>query len=64
MGSQKVPWPEFVEVLRVFVLPFAWVFTMATVSLSRIHALHWSVSLGFAVVSMLPAGLVMAVFIR
>ena len=63
-GKKHLPWPQWVEMLRVFVLPFAWIFFLATVTLSRLHGLHWSESFAFVVVSMIPAGGIMAVFIR
>jgi hypothetical protein len=63
-GKRHLPWPQWVEILRVFILPFAWIFFLTTVTLSRVHGLHWSESFAFVVVSMIPAGGIMAVFIR
>jgi hypothetical protein len=64
LGRTSVPWPEWVEMLRVFVLPFAWIFFMSTAALSRVQGIHWLAALAFVVVSMIPTGIIMAVFIR
>jgi hypothetical protein len=63
-GKKDLPWPPWVEILRVLVLPFAWIFFMSTVALSSVHGIHWPVSFAFVVVSLIPAGGIMAVFIR
>jgi hypothetical protein len=63
-GTTRVPWPDWVEILRVFVLPFAWIFFMATVSLSRVQRVPWPAALGFVVIALIPTGMIMAVFIR
>jgi hypothetical protein len=63
-GYTTVPWPQWVETLRVFVLPFAWIFFIATISLSKIHKITWPAALGISVLSMVPTGIIMAVFIR
>jgi hypothetical protein len=63
-GASSLPWPGWVEMLRVFVLPFAWIFLVASVTLARIHHLPWPACLGIAVLSILPTAVVMAVFIR
>ncbi len=63
-GATRLPWPEWVEMLRVFVLPFAWIFALSALSLHRVHGIHWLAGLGISVVSLVPTGVIMAVFIR
>ncbi len=63
-GADRVPWPDWVETLRVFVLPFAWIFALSALGLHRVHGIHWLAGLGISVVSMIPTGVIMAVFIR
>jgi hypothetical protein len=64
LGAKGVPWPEWVEIMRVFVLPFAWIFFLATAALSRIQKIHWLPSLGFVLVALVPTAVIMSVFIR
>ena len=64
LGMETVPWPEWVEMLRVFVLPFAWIFALSTLALRRIHGTHPIAALAFTIVAMIPTGAIMAVFIR
>jgi hypothetical protein len=64
LGRTSLPWPDWVEMLRVFVLPFAWIFFMSTTALSRVQGIRWYAALAFVVVSMIPTGIIMAVFIR
>jgi hypothetical protein len=63
-GIRSLPWPLWVELLRVFILPFAWIFFMSAVALSRIHGIAWYAALAFSAISMIPTGGIMAVFIR
>jgi hypothetical protein len=63
-GTTRVPWPDWVEILRTFVLPFAWIFALSGVSLRRIHGIHWAAGVGISAVAMVPTGVIMAVFIR
>ncbi len=64
LGMKTLPWPAWVETLRVFVLPFAWIFALSTLGLRRLHGVHPAVGLGFTVLALIPTGIVMAVFIR
>jgi hypothetical protein len=76
LGSDKPPWPAWVETLRVFVLPFAWMFGASALAAASIHwprafggpaRRRWGAfgkSFAFVVVSMIPTGMIMAVFIR
>jgi len=58
------PWPTSVENLRVFVLPFVWIFVNSVIALSQIHDIRWWRSLIIVVVSLVPTAGLMAVFIR
>ena len=64
LGRTSLRWPDWVEMLRVFVLPFAWIFFLAAVALTKVQGIHWLAGLAFAVVSIIPTGIIMAVFIR
>ena len=64
LGMRSIPWPNWVEVLRTFVLPFAWVFALSIVSLRTIHRTHPLVGFTFTLVALIPTGMIMAVFIR
>ncbi len=63
-GIGWFPWPQWVENLRVFIIPFTWIFFMSTVAAVRIHAIRWYLALLFSVLSMIPTALIMAAFIR
>jgi hypothetical protein len=63
-GIHALPWPEWVENLRVFILPFIWIFIISTIALVRIHKIQWWKSLIIIIVSLIPTGVIMAVFIR
>lgn len=64
LGMKTLPWPAWVETLRLFVLPFAWIFALSSLGLRRIHGTHPVVGLAFTVVAMVPTEIIMAVFIR
>ena len=64
LGMKAIPWPNWVEVMRNFVLPFLWIFALSTLSLRTIHGMHPLVGLSFTLVALLPTGMIMAVFIR
>jgi hypothetical protein len=63
-GMHSVPWPDWVENLRIFVFPFAWIFIISTIALTRIHHIRWWKSLIIILVSFIPTAGIMAVFIR
>ena len=63
-GIDPFPWPHWVENLRVFVLPFIWIFIISTVALSRIHGIPRWKGLVISLVSFIPTAGIMAVFIR
>ncbi|OGO19880.1 MAG: hypothetical protein A2144_04770 [Chloroflexi bacterium RBG_16_50_9] len=59
-----VPWPDWVENLRVFVSPFIWIFAISTIALSKIHNIRWWKSIIIIIISFIPTAGIMAVFIR
>ena len=63
-GMHALPWPDWVENLRIFVFPFIWIFIISTMALSRVHNIQWWKSLIIIIISMLPTGGIIAVFIR
>jgi hypothetical protein len=63
-GIQTLPWPDWAENLRIFVFPFIWIFVISTVALSRIHGIPRWKGLIISLVSFIPMGGIMAVFIR
>ena len=63
-GMHSLPWPDWVENLRIFFFPFAWIFIISTISLSRVHRIPWWKSLIIILVSFIPTAGIMAVFIR
>jgi hypothetical protein len=64
MGINTIPWPQWIEILRVFIIPFPWIFFLSTVALSKIHKISWWKSLIIILVSSIPTAMIMAVFIR
>lgn len=64
MDIHTVPWPEWVETLRVFVVPFLWIFYSSAVALGRIHGIIWWKGLIVVLISLSPTAMIMAVFIR
>jgi len=63
-GMDTLPWSEWIENLRVFIIPFLWIFYMSTLTLTKITHLPWWKSLIIVIISLIPCGLIMAVFIR
>ena len=64
MDIHSVPWPEWIEILRVFIIPFPWILFMSIVALSKIHKISWWKSLIIIPSSSIPTAMIMAVFIR
>jgi hypothetical protein len=63
-GIHSIPWPEWIEVLRVFIIPFTWIFFMSSIALSTIHKISLCKSFFIIFVSLIPTAMIMAVFIR
>lgn len=63
-GIHAVPWPDWLENLRVFVFPFIWIFIISSIALSKIHDIQWWKSVIIILISFIPTAGIMAVFIR
>jgi hypothetical protein len=63
-GYTGVPWPEWVELLRVFILPLPWIYALAVLALARGQKIPWPRALLIVPVAWIPNALLMAVFIR
>ena len=63
-GIHSFPWPQWIEILRVFIIPFPWIFYMSTIALSKIHKINWWKSLIIILISLIPTAMIMTVFIR
>ena len=63
-GTNNLPWPEWVENLRIFVFPFIWIFIISTIALSKVHDIQWWKTLIIIIISSIPMAGIMAVFIR
>ena len=64
LGMRSVPWPAWVEILRTLVLPFIWIIALSTISLRKVHGTHPILGCGVTILSLIPTGMIMAVFIR
>jgi hypothetical protein len=63
-GASALPWPVWVETLRVFILPLAWTLAISAVALRQIHRIHLLKSFFIVLASSIPMTLIMFVFIR
>ncbi|MFN2167741.1 MAG: YIP1 family protein, partial [Anaerolineae bacterium] len=63
-GIRTLPWPQWIEILRVFVLPIAWMLGLCVLALVRVHRVSWWKSLAAVVAATIPFAGIMAVFIR
>jgi hypothetical protein len=63
-GMHTFPWPDWLEIVRVFVLPFVWIFLISSIALSKIHGIPRWKSVLIILVSLIPTAGIMAVFIR
>jgi hypothetical protein len=63
-GSDRLPWPDWVESLRVYGLPIPWMFALCTLVIVRVHGLAWWKGLLIASAAAIPMAGIMAVFIR
>jgi len=63
-GIHTLPWPDWIENLRVFVFPILWSLAMSTMALGKVHEISWWKSLIAIMVSLPPMVGIMAVFIR
>jgi hypothetical protein len=63
-GSTSLPWPDWVESLRIFILPFSWLYALSVLGLARVQRIAWPKALLIVPVACVPLALLMAVFIR
>ncbi|MBM3707015.1 MAG: hypothetical protein FJW69_01535 [Actinobacteria bacterium] len=63
-GIYSYPWPDFVEYLRVFILPFIWIITISTISLMKVHRFSWWKAAISVIISLILSGGISAFFIR
>jgi hypothetical protein len=64
MRIKGYPWLDYIEYLRVFVLPFIWMITISTIALIKVHKFSWWKALLAVILSLIPSGGVSAFFIR
>jgi hypothetical protein len=63
-GHTSLPWPGWVESLRIFILPLSWLYALSVLALARVQKIAWPKALLIVPVACVPLGLLMAVFIR
>ncbi len=63
-GIEALPWPKWVEMLRVFIVPLGWTLAISTVALAKVHGLHFIKCFLTVLVASIPMALVMWAFIR
>jgi len=63
-GIHSLPWPGWVENLRIFVLPMIWILVISIIALNKVHNIHWWKSIIIILISSIPMAGIMAVFIR
>jgi hypothetical protein len=61
---KEYPWPDYLEYLRVFVLPFIWMIIISTIALMKIHKFSWWKALIAVIFSLISSGGISAFFIR
>jgi hypothetical protein len=63
-GHTAMLWPDWIEMMRQFVVPVLWVLILSTIALGRVHLLRWWKVLPLCLVALIPMAGIMAVFIR
>jgi hypothetical protein len=63
-GTYSYLWPDYVEYLRVFILPFIWIIAISTISLMKVHRYSWWKATISVVISLILSGGIPAFFIR
>jgi hypothetical protein len=58
------PWPDYLEYVRVFVLPFIWMIVISIIALIKVHKISWWKSAIIVILSLIPSGGISAFFIR
>jgi hypothetical protein len=64
LGRHTMPWPGWVENLRVFIIPLPWAMAASVLSFSRLHRIPVGKSIVAVLVAAIPMIVIMAVFIR
>jgi hypothetical protein len=64
LSYSGVPWPGWVELLRIFILPLSWLYALSVLALARGQKIPWPRALLIVPAAMIPEALLMAVFIR
>ena len=59
-----LPWPSWIELLRIFLIPLPWAGVVSTLALARIHRLCWYRASVAVFIGALPTSLVTAAFLR
>ena len=63
-GIHSVPWPNWVENLRIFIIPLPWIMIISVIALSKVHKISWWKSVFVFIISLIPFAMIMAAFIR
>jgi hypothetical protein len=63
-AGHGLPWPMWIEVLRIFLLPLPWAGIVATLGLSRVHGLTTPRAALAVLVAAVPSSLMTAAFLR
>ena len=63
-GGHGLPWPIWIELLRIFLVPLPWAGIVATLGLSRVHDLPPARAAIAVLVAAVPTSLMTAAFLR
>jgi hypothetical protein len=63
-GGHGLPWPMWIELLRIFLVPLPWAGIVATLGLSRVHGLPVARAAAAVLVAAVPTSLMTAAFLR
>jgi hypothetical protein len=63
-GRTSLPWPQWVESLRIFILPLSWLYALSVLGLARVQRIAWPKALLIVPAACVALALLMAVFIR
>lgn len=64
LTKTKLIIPEWVEILRLFIIQFVWICVLSAIAINKIHKINWLNGLVVTVISLIPFMIIMAVFIR
>jgi hypothetical protein len=63
-GTAALPWPPWIDLMRVFAIPLPWAGAISALALARIHRIALWKSVAAMLAGALPTAFVMATFIR